>query len=535
MNSPSTNQFFSKFKFSLAAIAVLGIGLVAAILGTQSSQDQRTRASVGIPVAYDRGSTSTVAPGSSVRWNHTTSNQTDRLLLVSVSVIDSTIDRVSSVTYSGQNLTQVPGGTRACSAGCRSEVWYLINPPVGTFSVSVYMSGTSSPGIVVNGATFYNVDQVNPFGNVMTNSGYGTSSSVNVTAGTGGVVFDVANASNGGTIQPRSGQVKIGTSSSYTGGSGTQSLGWSLLNGSTYWANVGVAINQVAQTPTALPPPPSATQVPPTPTYTPVPPTPTALPTQTPTPAPTAVPTCTPRPACLDAQPRCLLPEPAGGFCPTTATVIPTPTATVAPTPTQVPTATPLPTIPPEPTATPVPGATMVRVNLLMHGIGRGGDSVSANSQGNYYLQRPQRTVSMDVYDVENRLVISKLGTVLFDPSFGGFSGAIDLGTAFPTGIYTIKVKTDQYLRGLVSGIQTLTRGQTTEVPTVTLVAGDINNDNQVNIVDYNIFIGCYSDLLPPISCNDSNQILADLNDDGHVNQFDYNLFIRELTNIGGQ
>jgi len=124
---------------------------------------------------------------------------------------------------------------------------------------------------------------------------------------------------------------------------------------------------------------------------------------------------------------------------------------------------------------------------------------------------------------------------VSYNTTTGNFTGNIDLGADFNTGIYTVKIKTDKYLRGLVTGIQTITKGQINTLPSLTLVTGDINNDNQINIVDYNILIGCYSDLLPAVNCTDSNKDLSDLTDDNGVNQFDYNLFIRELTNIGGQ
>jgi hypothetical protein len=67
-------------------------------------------------------------------------------------------------------------------------------------------------------------------------------------------------------------------------------------------------------------------------------PTPTPSPFPTPTPAPT----CIPRPACLDANPACLPPEPVGGWCPTpTPSVTPSPSAT--PSPTESPTLTPSP------------------------------------------------------------------------------------------------------------------------------------------------------------------------------------------------
>lgn len=224
----------------------------------------------------------------------------------------------------------------------------------------------------------------------------------------------------------------------------------------------------------------------------------------------------------------------------------PTPTLTSTPAP-QQPTATntppPAATLVPSQTVTTIPvsqppvdpNGVSVQVTLKLHGVGKGGDSVNANSQGNMNPNRPQRTVSVDVYNVDNQLAASKLGTVTFNNVNGIFIGTVYLGTDLPTGVYTVKIKTDQYLRGVVSGIQTLTKGQAAALPPLTMIAGDVNNDNAVNIVDYNIFVGCFSDLLPPVNCSTTNAVLSDLNDDGKANQFDYNLFIRELTNIGGQ
>lgn len=213
---------------------------------------------------------------------------------------------------------------------------------------------------------------------------------------------------------------------------------------------------------------------------------------------------------------------------PTTTTPTPTPT-TVALTNTPVPTNTPIPT------NTPVPGATKFALNLLLHGIGKGGDSVNANGTGNFNLTRPQRNASIEVYDSNNQLVLSKQGQVNFDNGTGSFKGVVDMGTALANGVYIIKVKLPQYLRTNVPGIQTIVSGSTNQIPTTTFITGDINGDNTINILDYNVLMGCYSDFLPPVSCNDTDQPLADLTDDGEVNQFDYNLFLRELTSRGGQ
>ncbi len=251
---------------------------------------------------------------------------------------------------------------------------------------------------------------------------------------------------------------------------------------------------------------------------------PTNVPTIASTIAPN--PTCAPPPTCYrNGALICLMPY--GGWCGFTPTSAPTNF------PTAIPTARP--TDIPVPTDTPAPGSTVLAFSLSLHGIGTGGDSANPSSLGNQNPLHDSRDVTVDVYDVQNQLVVSQQGSMQYNSNSGKFDGSVNLGTNFSTGLYTVKVKTDQYLRTLFPGIQSISSGQTTTLPLVTLVTGDLNNDNAINIVDYNILIGCYSDLLPATDCNATNNVLADITDDGHVNQFDYNLFLRELTNIGGQ
>ncbi len=264
-------------------------------------------------------------------------------------------------------------------------------------------------------------------------------------------------------------------------------------------------------------------------------PTPTKTPTPTPTRIPTAVPTAIPTPTKTPTPTPTKTPTPTPTLAVTPGLTL-VPTAIKTPTPTAVqPTVTLLPTATVGPTATIAPGSTSVVVTLLLHGLGKGGDSVNPTSLGNMNPQRPQRIVTLDVYNAQNQLVATKQGPVTFDTADGNFVGTVDLGPGIVTGAHTIRIKTDQYLRGIVSGIQNLTTGGSKTLASLTLVGGDVNNDNQINIVDYNIIVGCYSDLLPPVSCNVGDEVRADINDDGNVNQFDYNFFIRELTNLGGQ
>ena len=61
-------------------------------------------------------------------------------------------------------------------------------------------------------------------------------------------------------------------------------------------------------------------------------------------------------------------------------------------------------------------------------------------------------------------------------------------------------------------------------------ISGDINDDNQVNVLDYNLMISCFGDIELPDRCYDENfNIFGDINDDYYVLEDDYNLFIRQL------
>lgn len=51
----------------------------------------------------------------------------------------------------------------------------------------------------------------------------------------------------------------------------------------------------------------------------------------------------------------------------------------------------------------------------------------------------------------------------------------------------------------------------------------------EVNILNYNDIIDCYSDTTPARACDNEKKARADLNQDGRVNQIDYNLFITRL------
>jgi len=99
-----------------------------------------------------------------------------------------------------------------------------------------------------------------------------------------------------------------------------------------------------------------------------------------------------------------------------------------------------------------------------------------------------------------------------------------------PAGKYSLKVTVDRYLHRIIPGLITLSSNKNNVLPTVSLITGDTNSDNKLDIRDYNMIIDCYSDYLAPVACDESKKAATDLTDDGNVNQFDNNLFDRELS-----
>lgn len=115
------------------------------------------------PIALDSVSdslirTSTTSPNNTppITWSHTVGSGNNRILVVTTSH-RSTVP-VNSVTYGGAPLTQIRSDVNSPSY---TSIWYLVNPPVGTASVSV--SGTATLNhFQGNGVSLFNVNQSSP-------------------------------------------------------------------------------------------------------------------------------------------------------------------------------------------------------------------------------------------------------------------------------------------------------------------------------------------------------------------------------------
>lgn len=163
---------------------------------------------------------------------------------------------------------------------------------------------------------------------------------------------------------------------------------------------------------------------------------------------------------------------------------------------------------------------------ICPHGFGNCGDNVSATG-GNGSLLHASRNTTLTVLDGNGGFVASGSGSIVYDSTAKNFQGNITVHNLAP-GSYLVLVKIANFLPKQIPGIISVTGAQTISLPQIALVTGDINNDDQIDILDYNLLISCFGSKSTAASC--TNQQASDINDDGTVDGVDYNLFLRELS-----
>lgn len=113
---------------------------------------------------------------SSYSWNHTNPESDSDVLVVSTGLnTDTEADGVSSVSYGGQSLTRLQN---IYSQRVGSDVWYLLDPPTGTYDLTVQKGSTTES--VSQARSYTGVSQDSPFRDQATNSGKSSSFSTGV-------------------------------------------------------------------------------------------------------------------------------------------------------------------------------------------------------------------------------------------------------------------------------------------------------------------------------------------------------------------
>lgn len=159
-----------------------------------------------------------------------------------------------------------------------------------------------------------------------------------------------------------------------------------------------------------------------------------------------------------------------------------------------------------------------VYVSAKVVGIGKGG-----NRNPKHFT----RYVTVSIYNMKNELTNEGNGYITYDRE-NLFHGIIHLG---PVGndIYYIKILSPRMLRAIVvPAFRALDDKNLNILPQVKLIQGDINEDNIIDITDYNLSLSCFQDK----KCEDKN--LIDFNDDGLTDIIDYNILLQDYWELEG-
>jgi hypothetical protein len=182
------------------------------------------------------------------------------------------------------------------------------------------------------------------------------------------------------------------------------------------------------------------------------------------------------------------------------------------------------------------PTQTPFSVTLCPHGLGNCGDNISTKG-GNTSPKHTTRNITLTTQNASTNQITSISGSVTYNTTAQNFQGTIGIPN-LASGNYLVSVKMDGFLKKQFPGIISVNQTQTNTLPSITVVNDDINNDNQIDVSDYNSLFSCFGSKFMTASClaPTTNQSTgADLNDDGQVDGGDYNLFLRELSVQAGQ
>ena len=188
------------------------------------------------------------------------------------------------------------------------------------------------------------------------------------------------------------------------------------------------------------------------------------------------------------------------------------------------------------------PNDTTIQLVLGLDGIGSTGDTQNANPIANsnpIFRSNPNpihktRTIEVDATNSSGSIIASGSGSVTYDPTSGKFAGPVPI-SGLAAGTYNILVKSPGYLRRKLATSTPTTPGGSYNV-SGNLIAGDINGDNHIDLLDFNILISCavFSTNTATCNLNTNYPVWSDLTDNTGINadEDDYNLLLREWHNF---
>jgi hypothetical protein len=235
------------------------------VTGDSTTSQTPTLAPPGVTtiatVATTTGSSTSVSSGSTLSFSHTPGSGTNRLLLVSVGVGNTSAGdlnapgTVSGVTFGGTPMTFVD--VQNSTGAVRSYIYSLVNPSSSAANVVVTI-GSKTSSVSASATTFINVNQANPLGTAYGIANTGTTASQTVFSATGELIYSTVAIDEGsGTNQSlstsggqtqlalRSGFDYVSTATSTEPGASSVTVSYTASD-SQEWAISTVAIKPAA-------------------------------------------------------------------------------------------------------------------------------------------------------------------------------------------------------------------------------------------------------------------------------------------------
>lgn len=208
-----------------------------------------------------------------------------------------------------------------------------------------------------------------------------------------------------------------------------------------------------------------------------------------------------------------LLNCPAGQACVNRKCVAPTVSPTV-PGPTGAPTGPVMPTI--------SPNDARLALELTILGVG---PNTPLGQNPNPI--RTSQSVELQIFNSQNQKVKDTQGTAIYDSQTFSFKGEVSLGTSLPDGTYLAKARFNNTLWKSL-GVVDVKSAISSKAPSAKLVTGDLDQNNILDLSDYNMMLSCYGNS----SCAQKEK--ADLNIDGVVDEKDLNILLTNFSKRQG-
>lgn len=173
----------------------------------------------------------------------------------------------------------------------------------------------------------------------------------------------------------------------------------------------------------------------------------------------------------------------------------------------------------------------IIDFDVYFDGIGESPENVSKNKFVNNSSPRhPDKKVELTIYNRSFEKITDLAGFVSYDLAQGVFRGIAFIEKPIPDDRYYIKLRVPGYKDRMSDTAQKIISGTENVIETFSMKAGDINFDNSINTLDYNIMKNCMGATRPDSDSRNIYNLHCDLNDDLEVDQTDLEILINGLS-----